>query len=741
MPDSMLDYLEQLTLDELLVLDQACERLRTSQLSGSGLPLESYLPPSSDQSRSSMLLELVRTEIEVRLSHGQTPTAKEYSSRYPQFADRLPQILQEQIEEQSRLRSRSTAQADAAAIIGRRMGHYEIRDIIGRGGMGLVLGARDTKLNRDVAIKLPSEQIFSDSRSLENFVREAQIAAAVRHENIVTIHSVEEADGRPFLVMERVEGVSLESYVRAHERLAASEVVAIGIQIANGLAAAHAGGLVHHDIKPSNILLEPLRSEDAPAKQPASASRWRIKLTDFGLAKVASEATDSQRSHQFVMGTPQYMSPEQANGQPTDARSDLFSLGSVLYFLCCGQPAFPGNSAQSVLKQVRDCASVPLRQRVPSLPTSLAALIEQLMSRASADRPPHARAVGQALHQIWASLPVATSVTDPKPYLSTTRQTTQRTLGLGLVTTILLASLFVFIRPPTRTTTVSDATVSAIDDRASELPWSAPQRVAFVDGISDGSNPSLTEDGLRLLFISATRYPGYILESVRSSIDQPFSIPTVVEIPSTLGAAVDATWSMGTPNISADGLTLLFYTGRPDGYGRSDLYQSRRDTLTSPWQSMENLGPGVNTDQMEYAPCLSHDGLTLVWFCTTGLDNADLWMAGRQSREEKFTNPIQLSELVNSSSNEHHPCLASDGLQLIFDRGTPEPRLWIAQRRSTSDSFEKVDRLALGSSWSETNAYAPTHALGGRLLMFTSNKVAGRQGFETGELWQSTAER
>ncbi len=196
---------------------------------------------------------------------------------------------------------------------------------------------------------------------------------------------------------------------------------------------------------------------------------------------------------------------------------------------------------------------------------------------------------------------------------------------------------------------------------------------------------------------------------------------------------------MGTPNISADGLTLMFYTGRPGGYGSSDLYQSHREALTSPWQPMENLGPGVNTDQMEYAPCLSRDGLTLYWFCTTGLDDANLWMASRQSRAAEFTNPQKLSELVNSSSNEHHPCLSSDGLQLIFDRGTPEPRLWIARRSWASAPFDSLDRFPLGSAWNDTNAYAPTLALGGRLLLFTSNKVPGRQGFETGELWQTTA--
>lgn len=737
MQDSVLDYLEQLTLDELLVLDGACERLRSSQLSGADLPLESFLPSGTDNSRSSMLLELVRTEIEVRLSQGETPTAKEYLSRYPEFADRIPQILQEHLEDQSRLSSQSSLPADPEAFIGQRLGHYEILEIIGRGGMGLVLRARDTKLNRDVAIKLPSPQILGDCRTLENFVREAQIAAAVRHENIVTIHSVEEADGLPFLVMERIEGVSLENYVRTRESLSISEVISIGDQIASGLAAAHAGGLVHRDIKPSNILLETLRSRAAHANPSSSVSSWRIKLTDFGLAKFASEPIVDQRSLEYVTGTPQYMSPEQAAGQLTDARSDLFSLGGVLYFLCCGQPPFSGDSAQAILKQVRDCVPVQLRQRVPALPPSLVELIEQLMSRAPADRPTNAQAVCQVLHDLTASLPMTTLATDPMTRWWPNQLRLQLPLGLGLATVIVLT--MIFLNSPSATRTVPKRDGSATTERPNQLQWSAPQRVEFVDGISDGSNPSLTGDGLRLFFISATREPGYLLEAIRTSIDQPFSIPTAVDLPPPVGAAVDATWSMGTPNISADGLTLLFYTGRPDGYGGSDLYESHRETLTSPWQPMENLGPGVNTHEMEYAPCLSRDGLTLYWFRTTDIDNADLWVASRQSRDEKFTDPRMLTELVNSSTNEQHSCLSSDGLQLIFDRGTPEPRLWIARRGSTSAAFETIDRFPLGPSWNDINAYAPTLALDNRLFMFTSNRVAGRQGFETGELWQSSS--
>ncbi len=231
------------------------------------------------------------------------------------------------------------------------------------------------------------------------------------------------------------------------------------------------------------------------------------------------------------------MSPEQAAGQPTDARSDLFSLGSVLYFLCASKPAFAADGARLVMQQVRECQPVRLRELVPSLPTSLVELIEQLMSREPTDRPPSARAVCQALHHIEASL----SVTQPaRDHLSKPRQTTKFTLSIGLATVLLLTIIVAFMRPLSLASPSAQTMTLANDNRVSDLPWSVPRRVAFVDGISDGSNPSLTEDGLRLLFISASREPGTILEAVRTSIDQPFGVPQAVTIPPPLGTTDDA---------------------------------------------------------------------------------------------------------------------------------------------------------------------------------------------------------
>ncbi len=180
-----------------------------------------------------------------------------------------------------------------------QLGEYEITGVVGHGGMGVVLKGRDPALNRYVAIKVLSPQLASSAVAGNRFMREAQMAAAVSHDHVVTIHAVAKARELPFLVMEYVAGVSLEERIRRTGPLKVEEILRIGTQAASGLAAAHAQGLVHRDIKPSNILLE--------------NGVERVKITDFGLARVVHEAKITQTG--VVAGTPEYMSPEQARGR------------------------------------------------------------------------------------------------------------------------------------------------------------------------------------------------------------------------------------------------------------------------------------------------------------------------------------------------------------------------------------------------------------------------------------------
>ena len=207
-----------------------------------------------------------------------------------------------------------------------RLGHYEVLEVLGRGGFGVVFRGFDETLQRVVAVKALSPQLAVSSPPRKRFLREARSSAKVRHENVVQVYAVEEQP-LPYLVMEFIPGETLQQRLDRIGPLEAAEVVRIGRQIAEGLAAAHAQGLIHRDVKPANILIE-------------AGPNQCVKITDFGLARAADDASLTQSG--FLAGTPMFMAPEQAKGEALDHRADLFSLGSVLYTACFGSAAVPG---------------------------------------------------------------------------------------------------------------------------------------------------------------------------------------------------------------------------------------------------------------------------------------------------------------------------------------------------------------------------------------------------------------
>lgn len=288
--------------------------------------------------------------------------------------------------------------ADEPGHLG-KLAHYEVFDVVGRGAMGIVLRAFDQKLHRVVAIKVMSPQLASSASARKRFVREGQAAAAVCHEHVVTIHAVEEAHGLPYLVMQYVGGVSLQDRLDASGPLELREILRIGMQAAEGLAAAHAQGLVHRDIKPSNILLE--------------NGVERVKITDFGLARAVDDASLTQTG--VIAGTPQYMAPEQAHGAALDHRADLFSLGSVLYALCAGRAPFRSSTMMAVLKRVCEETPRPIREINPDIPDWLAAIITKLHEKNPVDRFQSAKEVGDLLGQHLAHLQRPDGVALPQP--------------------------------------------------------------------------------------------------------------------------------------------------------------------------------------------------------------------------------------------------------------------------------------------------------------------------------------
>jgi serine/threonine-protein kinase len=251
-----------------------------------------------------------------------------------------------------------------------RLGPYEIVKVIGRGGMGIVLKGFDAALNRYVAIKVLAPQWIHSPAARLRFAREAKAAAAVVHEHVIAIHAVDSANEVPYLVMPFIDGISLQDKIDRDGPLELKEILRISIQIAEGLSAAHAQNLVHRDIKPANILLE--------------NGVERVVITDFGLARAVDDASFTRSC--FIAGTPEYMAPEQANGEFVDHRIDLFSLGSVMYAMCTCQSPFRRESTMAVLRQICEGTPRSMREINPDIPIWLERIIARLHAKNPAQR-------------------------------------------------------------------------------------------------------------------------------------------------------------------------------------------------------------------------------------------------------------------------------------------------------------------------------------------------------------------
>ncbi len=269
-----------------------------------------------------------------------------------------------------------------------RIGRYEIERRIGSGGMGVVFKAIDSELNRPVAVKVLAPHLSRNGAARLRFSRESRAAAAVVHEHVVAIHNVEANADHPYIVMQYVSGESLQSRVDRVGPLDSQQILRIGVQAARGLAAAHQQGIIHRDIKPANILLED--------------GVERLLITDFGLARTVDDASLTHTG--VVAGTPNYMSPEQASGIPVDHRSDLFSLGSVLYFVATGHPPFRAERAMGVLHRICHHHHRPVWQVNSAISDELSAVIDRLLEKRPSKRFASAEAAADALSRILQRL-------------------------------------------------------------------------------------------------------------------------------------------------------------------------------------------------------------------------------------------------------------------------------------------------------------------------------------------------
>lgn len=630
--------------------------------------------------------------------------------------------------------------SDGMIATGARLGDYELLEVLGSGGMGIVTKALDTKLRRVVAIKTLSTIFAHHPQSRSRFLREAQAAAAVRHENVVAIYAVDDQGETPFLVMEHINGKSLQQRIEDLGPMPIPEVLRIGILIASGLAAAHDIGLVHRDIKPANILLD--------------SDGDRVKITDFGLARAVSDIGITQTGQ--VAGTPQYMSPEQAQGMVVDHRSDLFSLGTVLYTMLSGQSPFRGESAVAVLRSVCDSRPAPIYQLRPEVSRSVGLIVEKLMSKRPERRFQTAREVASALKAeldgIHSKIP-----NQPAKSVSLAKKTARiPSIFAFVLVSAALAGVAIWLGgSPTRENSSTALPVRPVHHSgqpesgstsivpaehrpaapanlllAEDYEWSDPVSLGTtINTPATEEHVAVANDGLTILFLRNQK----LVQSQRPSLDRPFDEPILLPGP------INDEGTLQSPYISNDGLQIWFASSRTGSFGHNDLWVSDRVSLLAPFSTPENLGPSINTEAEESTPWVSADGLTL-FFCARrpGANGVDLFRATRGTRKEPFGQAVALDRGgpggINTRGNQFSPHLTGDGLALIYTMTEPGLRqaFYLATRTSPDAPFGapvelpgKINRGVVSS---------PALTPDGSILIYELARPDGQNRFD---LWET----
>lgn len=463
---------------------------------------------------------------------------------------------------------KETDSGDSLGVIGR----YRVTRVLGSGGTGLVLRAVDSDLNRVVAIKVLSPNLSVSGAARKRFAREGQAVAAVAHENVVSIHQVEASGPSPYLVMQYVDGQSLQELIGKSGPLDATSALRITTQIAAALEAAHAQGLVHRDVKPANILV--------------GSGGQRIWITDFGLARAVDDASLTRTG--FIAGTPHYMSPEQARGETVTESSDLFGLGSVLYFMLTGRPPFRAERTLAILSRICDEPHRPVREVNPDVPPAVAGLIDRLLEKKASGRFPAASEVRKAcLRQMTRKAsPVDKSEIDAvelqsKQAPAKNKRIDVRLLAMLAVVPLVLIAVGVIVGSFAAKYARNHSSPLSFDPgvpgKSSAVTSSLPNAVtdsAFADLTPRANRPIDSQASARGEDVGFNRYSKF------SSADP---IPATTESFSTPNQVVG--WSQAKPNAVSRASSLENVVGERSG-GKPDPPVSSFDAESAQWNAV-----------------------------------------------------------------------------------------------------------------------------------------------------------
>ncbi len=591
-------------------------------------------------------------------------------------------------------------------VPGERVRHYEIVNEIGRGGMGIVFQARDLNLSRDVALKRPLPELLGSMELRRRFLREGKAASRVSHPNIVAVLEAFEENGVPWIVFQLVEGVSLRDRLAQGGKLLCTTVLAHAVELASALHAAHEHGVIHRDVNPKNILID---------------ASGRALLTDFGLARTlmtgeadASTSTESVglTSTGAVVGTPRYMAPEQVLGRPTDARTDIFALGAVLYEMCTGAPAFHSTSQGELVGEILNREPEPIGKHTYEVPDELERIIRKCLAKRPDERYQSARDLLTDLRAVHKQLEFR-EYSETHPQFPMPRPHQLRRIGLAAAGAILLVvAAFTLLR--------------IIPGRTALPPFARAQPIQVTSSEAWESEPALSPDGGRVTYVSdisgnlevyAIGVNGgspIALTNDPASDFSPTWLPdgsAVLFVSDRLGS--DGVWKTGQmggpavlvaenasdPAASPDGKRLAF--AREDSSGSTRVFVAPMDDAA---EAVDLTGPGFGL-WGQRQPAWSPDGKHICYASSDGL-----WQVPSSGGRPR--------RILSGSDVDQEPVWSTDGRTIYFSSyRSGNLAIW-----QVAASGGKPERVTLGNA-SETH---PSLSGAGTRLAYCTEEVEYR---------------